>query len=1481
MANKLSIDIAVLLKGAEQINKLADSLNKLKAASGGTPTVKVPSLKQPIDETERLNKSILNAARAMATFQSASGNLAAAQNTLQSAINKVGKESQVTLGAQTQLARVQNALRLEGERNERTIAAQALLRARNRQSLGDEAGAVNILKQSIARLTPETAAAYRAQKLLNDISNGYSNSPLIGAIQQVSRGLGFLSPVLGRTGGALQSIVGVAGQAAQQFSNTGKASEAASKGASQFANFLNSARGAAQSFAKDQGGSASLTDFLLNLSKAASNAGERIRAAFASIREAIRNAFSQVRQGGNPLASLFGGTKATGAADTAKLAASLGEVESAAGGAGEAVAGISTASIGATAALGAVAVAGLSLIGIVTIGKQIVDVLIEIGTAGIAANAGFEQVKIGIASVVASVGKLSQNGVELKGIDALNAALPLAQKQLEALRVDALNTALSFEEISKGFLQAVGPGLAAGLNLDQIRKSVVDISQLVGPLTGQTQQLGQELRAIFSGDINQDSQVAKALQITREQVKAAKEAGTFAEFLNEKLKVASATGAIMAQTFEAAKSNLKEAGTVLAAQVSEGLFTSLKSKINELLPQVFNTAGGKVNIAPAFSGLADTLTAIFDRVGAIAERVITFIIDGIKGISAFLSANQPVIDSILEATQIIGEQIVGIVLDLFKTIGISGDWGSGLDTVSKILKVVAVAIAGIRESMLLVRSAIITVGSAIGFALLAPLQVALRAIAALTSVIPGLGSAMRGISDAVDNTLISLTASVKNNGKVVADTVRNFGKAGREALLDIANAPLAAKFKRSIKGLSAATDTSGISLNPAAPPKDDKAKSKKAAEADAKAILASDEKLQEARLALAKAFSEREIDLSKSESELQTRILEQQLEDRQISLENFYAEKAKLIADDSARERKAIQDQITAQRQRITEISGKEDAQLKLAKNPAQRKKVNNDADAERTKILAQIVDLETKLSTEETKGAAQTEINSRKRIVASRDLRADIEDVSTQLLEVTGQGFEAAAADIDKRFRDLITRAVLEFGESSPQVAAINALKAALKTDNTIRQIEREGSTRQAEFDFARVEIQTQLEQGLIGEIEARKQILAIQKAFAEVERARLDKQIEAQKLLTGAASPEVLKLEVKRKDLDSLGVDPIFRNIRAGLENDLSGAFSEFIANAKFNLEGLKNFATGVLDSFRKAIAKALTDRIDKAIIGPITNKFLDKILGVKTLDPNKIKETVSVDANTASTNANTLALNANTASKSTQSIADQIGGDSAIASPTDAIGADVSSPGSALSNVFDNIKNSIQKFTDKLKGLATGVAGGLKSALGSILSTIGGFLTGLLGGIGGGGGLPSSDLPNFSFAEGGYTGDGAKYQPAGVVHAGEYVIPAQRVSQFGAGFFEAIRQGSFSPAMFGDYLSGLSHISVRARSGAFASGGLAAVEPVATGGSSQPTALRIINVNDPAQAAEFLNSPQGEQVILNRITKSPAKWRAALRV
>lgn len=56
------------------------------------------------------------------------------------------------------------------------------------------------------------------------------------------------------------------------------------------------------------------------------------------------------------------------------------------------------------------------------------------------------------------------------------------------------------------------------------------------------------------------------------------------------------------------------------------------------------------------------------------------------------------------------------------------------------------------------------------------------------------------------------------------------------------------------------------------------------------------------------------------------------------------------------------------------------------------------------------------------------------------------------------------------------------------------------------------------------------------------------------------------------------------------------------------------------------------------------------------------------------------------------------------------------------------------------------------------------------------------------------------NGAFFDGGFTGMGPRTEVAGLVHNQEFVIPASRVDEFGAGFFEDIRQGNIRPEDLG---------------------------------------------------------------------------------
>lgn len=80
---------------------------------------------------------------------------------------------------------------------------------------------------------------------------------------------------------------------------------------------------------------------------------------------------------------------------------------------------------------------------------------------------------------------------------------------------------------------------------------------------------------------------------------------------------------------------------------------------------------------------------------------------------------------------------------------------------------------------------------------------------------------------------------------------------------------------------------------------------------------------------------------------------------------------------------------------------------------------------------------------------------------------------------------------------------------------------------------------------------------------------------------------------------------------------------------------------------------------------------------------------------------------------------------------------------------------------------------------------------------------------GGLLGGGGIFGAIGGLFGFSEGGYTGDGGKHQPAGVVHKGEYVFSKARTRQLGVANLERLHKGYAN----GGYVGSPTTVSSRA--------------------------------------------------------------------
>ncbi len=397
------------------------------------------------------------------------------------------------------------------------------------------------------------------------------------------------------------------------------------------------------------------------------------------------------------------GTAARGAVSSvgsslSELAAGAGEEASAAlSEVGGALAALGPVALVAAAALAVVA-AGVAALAAgfaafaVSVGVGLVT-LLKIGPAGIELNSQLEQAKLGIAAIVASIAEIKIDGKPVEGAEKLAAAMVLADEQVQKLRVDAINTTATFEQITPAFQAAIGPGLAAGLTLDQIRETTVKIVQAASAIGLPMEQVNQEVRAILEGTINEDARIAHIIGLTPKMVKDFKASGTLVEELNKRLEGFSVAGIEAANTLDGLISNLKEALNVFSAEATTRAFNALKAEIKKLLPQLFDFENA--GIQAQFKSLTDLADDVLMRVVRIGGSIAQDIVSGLKRAGEFVSANRTAIDAILDLCVGVVKQLIEIGRVIVGIVSSAGTWGTTMQVVHGVLVLINVILAAV------------------------------------------------------------------------------------------------------------------------------------------------------------------------------------------------------------------------------------------------------------------------------------------------------------------------------------------------------------------------------------------------------------------------------------------------------------------------------------------------------------------------------------------------------------------------------------------------------------------------------------------------------------------------------------------------------------------------------------------------------------------------------------------------------------------
>lgn len=318
-------------------------------------------------------------------------------------------------------------------------------------------------------------------------------------------------------------------------------------------------------------------------------------------------------------------------------------------------------------------------------------------------NSQLETTSLGIAALTTAVGSVkSATGQAVSASQAFALAQQEARRQTQLLRQEAVAAAVSFSAAVNAFQVGIAPGLRAGLNLDQVRQFAIQIAQAAKTLELADNQLAEEIRSILAGTIqSRTTRIATALGITNADIRRAKEMGTLSDLLNTKFKAFNSLSEAIGGTFEGAMARVKTAAELAIQQSSVGFFEELKGLLNDVLTLITDGATALGNFKPspeavaAFKILFSSLQSIVAQFrAAVSSAGLSGIVGAVQVLATTLEIAGAVVIGVLQGVFDLLRAITHAAIllrALFGTIpGVLGSWLPSLTTiVAQVVRVVA------------------------------------------------------------------------------------------------------------------------------------------------------------------------------------------------------------------------------------------------------------------------------------------------------------------------------------------------------------------------------------------------------------------------------------------------------------------------------------------------------------------------------------------------------------------------------------------------------------------------------------------------------------------------------------------------------------------------------------------------------------------------------------------------------------------------
>lgn len=374
----------------------------------------------------------------------------------------------------------------------------------------------------------------------------------------------------------------------------------------------------------------------------------------------------------------------------------------------------------------------------------------------ISANAEIEKIELGIKSVLAAVGEVRDaNGQLVSGAEALAIAGEEARRQSALLRRDAILTTATYEQLAEAFQIGLGPGLQAGLSVDEVRVFARQISLAAQAIGLEQRQLAEEIRSILAGTIRlNQTRIAAVLGIDNDDIRQAREAGRLFEFLQTEFREFEAAGEEAALTFTGITSNIRDALRLLLATGGTEFFEQLKESLLGVQAALgtFNAETGQATLNPQLLRSAETVGAAFAQVVRDIQQL-----GANNGIASIQTAAEGIAAAILVISKLITSVTSGVA--------------TALNFISEIAQIVA-GVGSLIGNFFgfdfdLLGNILETVGLILG--LVVGIQTATFLINATLKSVFVITALLRGLYTAIRNTIVAIRLAMA--GVAVASSV--------------------------------------------------------------------------------------------------------------------------------------------------------------------------------------------------------------------------------------------------------------------------------------------------------------------------------------------------------------------------------------------------------------------------------------------------------------------------------------------------------------------------------------------------------------------------------------------------------------------------------------------------------------------------------------------------------------------------------------